>query len=1022
MGPERWRQIDTIFKSALEVPAGERAAFIERACGEDEALRAEVLSLVAHDGRGGTLGAPAVEEAARLLAAERERAESLAGRTVGSYRVVSRLGAGGMGEVHLAVHERTGRKVALKLLPEHFAGDEARVRRFQQEARAVLRLNHPNIVTVYDIEQTNGVNVIASEYIEGETLRERLARGALAPAEALDVAAQIAAALSAAHAEGVVHRDVKPENVMLRPDGFVKVLDFGLAKLGEEAGAEPSEARTLAALRTDPGVVMGTVAYMSPEQARGREVDGRTDVWSLGVVLYEMLAGRAPFRGESPTDVLAAVVGKEPAPLSRYLPGAPESLEWIVAKALTKDGEGRYQTAKELLTDLRRLKQRLEFEDAASRSGAGATVGAATAALPAGDSTPATGDEPARPPTTQSAPPGLSAQTGRSAGRTSSAEVILGELRRHGRGFLLGLALLACVLAAGGYGLYRLLRGEAPARTPFQKMSVRQLADTGQAVDVAVSPDGEFVAYVKSEAGRQSLWLRQTSEVSSVQIVPAGEPGERLSAPLFSPDGKFVYYLKAPLRGHLATLYRVTKLGGGETKLVGNVSLQDTGNNFALAPDGRRLAFIRLDAGLHRSLVVTNHDGSGERVLYRRELPEFISGAAWSPDGQTIAFVQGTFVGAKVFMAVGAEGGAVGRVSGREWKGVGGFAWTGDSSALVVAAAERGEMFQLWRLPFPVGEPQRITNDVSTYTSVSLSADSSTLATVQFNVVQNIWTAPAAGAGAAATTTPPPARLTHGAGRYDGQKGLAWAPDGRVVFHSLAGGGDAIWVMNADGTGQRQLSDGASTDMYPDVSPDGRYVVYSSVRGGGGDYGVWRMNLDGSGAGLLARECALPSVSPDSRWAFCYKSGAASVSRIPLEGGTPVRVPLPEGAGATAPVISPDGRLVAYNYRASATGAQWGIAVFPAEGGAGPLKTFDVVGSPVRVLRWTADGRAVCHIDTRGGVSNIVCLPLDGARPFTLTAFESEQIDGFDLTADGRRLVLSRISSSSGVVLVSDAE
>ena len=1019
MSPERWRQIDDIFKSALEVPAGERAAFIERACGGDEALRAEVMSLVAHDGRGGTLGAPAVEEATRLLAAERERAEPLAGRTIGSYRVVSRLGAGGMGEVHLAVHDRTGRKVALKLLPEHFAGDEARVRRFQQEARAVLRLNHPNIVTVYDIEQTDGVNVIASEYIEGETLRERLARGALAPAEALDVAAQIAAALSAAHAEGVVHRDVKPENVMLRPDGFVKVLDFGLAKLSEEAGAESSEARTLAALRTDPGVVMGTVSYMSPEQARGREVDGRTDVWSLGVVLYETLAGRAPFRGESPTDVLAAVVGKEPAPLSRYLPGAPESLEWIVGKALTKDREGRYQTAKELMTDLRRLKQRLEFEDAASRSGA--TAEAASAALPAGDSAPApaTGDEPARPPTTQSAPTGLSAQTRRSAGQTSSAEVILGELRRHGRGFLLGLALLACALAAGGYGLYRLTRGEAPARTPFQRMSVRQLADTGQAVDVAVSPDGEFVAYVKDEVGRQSLWLRQTSEASSVQIVPAAE-GVRLRAPLFSPDGAFIYYLKAPTRGHLATLYRVPKLGGGETKLVEEVSLQDTRSNFALSPDGRRLAFIRLDAGLHRSLVVTNHDGSGERALYRRELPEFISGAAWSPDGKTIAFVQGSFVGAKVFMAIGAGGGPARQVSGRRWKSVGGFAWTGDSSALVVAAAERGELYQLWRLPLPEGEAQRITNDVSTYTTVSLSADSSTLATVQFNVVQNIWTAPAAGAGAASAPTPPPARLTHGAGRYDGQRGLAWAPDGRVVFHSLTGGGDAIWIMNADGTGQRQLSDGASTDMYPHVSPDGRYVVYSSERGS--DSGVWRMSLDGSGAGLLARECSLPNVSPDSRWAFCYKSGSAIVSRVPLEGGEPVRVPLPEGSGATAPVISPDGRLVAYNYRASATGAQWGIAVFPVEGGASPLKTFDVVGSPVRMLRWTADGRAVCHIDTRDGVSNVVCLPLDGSRPIPLTAFESEQIDGFDLSADGRRLVLSRISSSSGVVLVSDAE
>ncbi|HEX8188180.1 MAG TPA: serine/threonine-protein kinase, partial [Pyrinomonadaceae bacterium] len=516
MDAERWRQIDTIFKSAVGLPSGERAEFVERACGDDETLRAEVLSLIEHDRGGGTLGAPAVEEAARVFAAERERERSLAGRAVGAYRVVSRVGAGGMGEIYLAVHERTGRKVALKLLPDHFAGDEARVRRFRQEARAVLRLNHPNIVTVYDIEQTGAAGIIASEYIEGETLRERLSRGPLAPAEALDVAAQIAAALSAAHAEGVVHRDVKPENVMLRPDGFVKVLDFGLAKLNEGAGAQTSQAPTRPELRTDPGVVMGTVSYMSPEQARAREVDARTDIWSLGVVLYEMLTGRAPFRGESQADVLAAVVGAEPAPLSRHLPAAPDALEWVVTKALTKDRDGRYQTAKELLTDLRRLKQQLEFEAAASRSGGALTTEAGPATVP----NDAPGDAAPRARTTAADAP--QSQTGEPAARqTSSAEVILGELKRHRRGALVAAALIVCALAAAGFGLYRLTRGTNAPPAPFQKFGVRRLGDTGQAVDAALSPDGEFVAYVKDEAGRQSLWLRETSAASSVQIVPA---------------------------------------------------------------------------------------------------------------------------------------------------------------------------------------------------------------------------------------------------------------------------------------------------------------------------------------------------------------------------------------------------------------------------------------------------------------------------------------------------------------------
>jgi serine/threonine protein kinase/Tol biopolymer transport system component len=1010
MNPERWRQIDTIFKSAIELPSDERGAFIERACGEDEALRADVLSLVAHDQRGGTLGAPAVDEATRLLAAERERAQSLAGRVVGAYRIVSRLGAGGMGEVHLAVQESTGRKVALKLLPDHFAGDESRVQRFRQEARAVLRLNHPNIVTVYDIEQLDGSSVIASEYIEGETLRARLARGPLAPAEALDVAAQVTAALAAAHAEGVVHRDVKPENVMLRPDGFVKVLDFGLAKLNEEASAHLSQAPTLAPFKTDPGVVMGTVSYMSPEQARGRDVDGRTDLWSLGVVLYETLTGRAPFRGESPTDVLAAIVGKEPAPLARYLPGAPDALEWIVTKALTKDCEGRYQTAKELLTDLKRLKQQLEFEAAASRSGEGLTTEAAPIAPPSDASPPAR--------TTEADTNG--AQTGQPAARqTSSAEVILGELKRHQRGALIAAAVVACVLLAGGFGLYRSMRGTAPRRTPFEKFSARQLGDTGQAVDAALSPDGEFVAYVKEEAGRQSLWLRQTSAVSSVQIVPAAE-GQRIRTPLFSRDAAFVYYLKAPLRGHLATLYRVPKLGGGETKLIEGISAQDTRSNFALSPDGRRVSFMRLDENLNRSLVIMNLTGGDERVLYRRDLPEFISGAAWSPDGQHIAFVQGTFNGPKVFMVVEVADGSVRQLTEQKWKSAAAFEWTADSGSLVVAASQRGDVFQLWRLPFPDGEAQRITNDVSTYANVSLSADSSVLATVQLNVLQNIWTTPIVGAGSGATA--PTAQLTYGAGRNDGERGVAWAPDGRIVYHSLSGGNDDIWIMNADGTGQRQLSSGGGTNVYPDVSPDGRYVVFSN-NDLKENSGLWRINLDGSDAKLLMRDGALSSISPDSRWVVCYKHGPpVTVWRVPLEGGEPERVRLPEGAQAGAPFISPDGRLVAYNYRAAEPGAQWHIAIFPFEGGDAPIKVFEVVGAPIRQLRWTPDSRAICHIDTRQGVSNIMCLPLDGRPPFPVTDFKSDRIDAFDWSADGQRLVLARGSLSSGVVLFADAK
>jgi serine/threonine protein kinase len=367
MKPERWQQIDSILKSALELPSEERAAYLDKACARDKELRREVESLIGHEQATGFLETQAFEDAARLLA--RDTSHALVGETLGSYKILSALGAGGMGEVYLALHIRTNRRVALKLLPAHFNADELRVRRFQQEARAVLALNHPNIVTVYDIEQAGETYLIATELVEGETLRRRMGHEPLTLTESLDVAIQLTGALAAAHEAGIVHRDIKPENIMLRTDGYVKVLDFGLAKLLQRDGlGTDSELPTRAMVNTDPGMVMGTVNYMSPEQARGLSVDTRTDIWSLGAVLYEMVTGRTPFAGDTASDVMALILQKEPPPLVRYWSEAPEALEWIVTKTLTKERDERYQTAKELLTDLKRLKRRFEYEAEAERA------------------------------------------------------------------------------------------------------------------------------------------------------------------------------------------------------------------------------------------------------------------------------------------------------------------------------------------------------------------------------------------------------------------------------------------------------------------------------------------------------------------------------------------------------------------------------------------------------------------------------------------------------------------------------
>ncbi|HEX8282478.1 MAG TPA: protein kinase [Pyrinomonadaceae bacterium] len=364
MTPERWQRIKELFHAAVELEPAERGALLDAACAGDAEARAEVESLVAaHEREGEFLSEPPARLAAGVVAGP-ERAELEPGREVGSFRVTGTLGAGGMGKVYLAQDARLGRRVALKLLPASFTRDRDRVRRFEQEARAASALNHPNILTVYDIgDDAEGARYIATEYVEGRTLREHVGGAPLAPAEVLEIGVQAAAGLAAAHAAGIVHRDVKPENLMVRPDGYVKILDFGLAKPvlpGPDEGDSDSFARAL--VDTHPGMIMGTFAYMSPEQARGLEVDARTDVWSLGVVLYEMAAGAPPFAGPTASDVMAAVLSREPAPLSERADGVPAELERIVTKALAKDREERYRTAKDLGLDLRRLKQRLEFE------------------------------------------------------------------------------------------------------------------------------------------------------------------------------------------------------------------------------------------------------------------------------------------------------------------------------------------------------------------------------------------------------------------------------------------------------------------------------------------------------------------------------------------------------------------------------------------------------------------------------------------------------------------------------------
>ena len=371
--PERLKKVQELFHAAVSLEPAARVAFLVEACESDRELLDEVQSLIsAHEREGSFIDSPAAKPITEMLASV--TSESFVGQTVGSFKILSQLGRGGMGVVYLAQDSKLGRKVALKLLPEEFTRREDLVRRFALEAKAASGLNHPNIVTVYEIGQTGASEYIATEYIEGETLRQHFARGRMSLREVLDVVIQIAGALAAAHGAGIIHRDIKPENIMLRPDGYVKILDFGLAKAvsgalpGSRQPAADLEASTLVKMETEPGAMIGTVYYMAPEQARGLDVDARADIFSFGVITYEMLAGRRPFGGETNLDALISTLEKEPPPLASCAPGVPLELQRVVSKALRKNREDRYQTIKDLWIDLKNLREELAFEAKRERS------------------------------------------------------------------------------------------------------------------------------------------------------------------------------------------------------------------------------------------------------------------------------------------------------------------------------------------------------------------------------------------------------------------------------------------------------------------------------------------------------------------------------------------------------------------------------------------------------------------------------------------------------------------------------
>jgi serine/threonine protein kinase/Tol biopolymer transport system component len=943
-----------------------------------------------------------------------------AGTRIGRYEIRSLIGVGGMGEVYRALDTELNRPVALKFLHTDVAMDQDRMSRFIQEARAASALNHPNILTVFDIGQTDaGARFFATEFVQGTTLREHINAHRMKLGEALDFASQIAGALAAAHAEGIVHRDIKPENVMVRADGYLKVLDFGLAKVtGRQAGASAvdTEAATRALVNTNPGAIMGTVAYMSPEQARGEQVDARTDIWSLGCVLYEMLTGHVPFEGKSASHVIVNILDAEPPPLAQYVPETSEALQEVVADALAKDRDVRFQTAKQMLAKLQRLRQRLDagmsldhstvpgFSSIIGGTGSG-SLGATFTGQAAGQ-------------TTAPAPPGRTMADGLPAQDTlanpgASSVGGQGDRRRKSVVFLM-ISLAVIALAGLVFGVYRFAGGNrAAANAPvasLQNMKFTKLQAAGQTTNAVVSPDGKYVARTVHEGGKTSVRVRQVATPTEKELVA---PSEFVYTGLsFSPDGNFLYYVTVPLGGNFGELYRVPSLLGGVPQKI----TSDVDSSVTFSPDGKQFAFRRHVLKTNEdTLVVANEDGSNERTLVVRNSPVTMPYLAWSPDGLQIAFtVKGTDENGyyvNVESASAAEG-TTRVISPARWRSIGTLAWLADGSGVIFNARDRASLpstpEQVWFVAYPGGEAQKITNDLNDYKSVSLSSDSRTLLALQSRYAADIWLSSGSGDTAARQLT------------NEGSAGTpSWMPDGRIVFQSGTSGNGDIWVMNADGSGQRQLTFDPNNDSSPDVSRDGRLIVFISNRSVG--WSIWVMNADGSGQRELVRnveQYAFPHFAPDSRTVYYASRGDAgdyALWRVPVEGGAPVRV-LDKSIGNAR--LSPDGKLFFTMRSELVPNAPRRILVMPIEGG-DPVRTIDPPPG-LDMPRWSPDGEAIDYVVRREGTSGLWRLPLAGGQPRQLADLKTYFINWYAWSPDGRQLAVARGNPITDMILIKD--